>query len=145
MVSKLWKIWSGLFIPDPGSGCWLSTHPGSRIQGSKMHRIPDPDPQHCLNYGSRYNSAPDEQYCGSAASGAGLRSSRIWTPLDFKLFSSVSDPPSLMRMYCISNSVGDPDPDPQDLYVFGPPGFGSGSISQRYGSGSGSRSFPFLK
>jgi hypothetical protein len=22
-------------------------HPGSRIQGSKRHRIPDPDPQHC--------------------------------------------------------------------------------------------------
>ncbi len=35
------------------------------------------------------------------------------------------------------NSVGDPDQDP---YVFGPPG--SGSISQRYGSGSGS--FPSL-
>jgi hypothetical protein len=34
-------------------------------------------------------------------------------------------------------SVGDPDsePDPQDPHVFGPPG--SGSISQRYGSGSG--------
>ncbi len=24
-------------IPDPGSGCWLSTYPGSRIQGSKRH------------------------------------------------------------------------------------------------------------
>ncbi len=33
--------------------------------------------------------------------------------------------------------VGDPDPDP---HVFWPPG--SGSISQRYGSGSGS--FPIL-
>jgi hypothetical protein len=33
-------------------------------------------------------------------------------------------------------SVG--DPNPQDQYVFGPPG--SGSVSQRYGSGS----FPFL-
>jgi hypothetical protein len=32
------------------------------------------------------------------------------------------------------------DPDPPDPYVFGPSG--SGSISQRYGSGSGS--FPFL-
>ncbi len=29
-------------IPDPGSGCWFSTHPGSRIQGSKRHPIPDP-------------------------------------------------------------------------------------------------------
>ncbi len=33
-------------------------------------------------------------------------------------------------------SAADPDPDP---HVFGPPG--SGSISQRYGSGSGSESF----
>jgi hypothetical protein len=32
-------------------------------------------------------------------------------------------------------SVPDPNPDP-DTYVFGPPG--SGSVSQRYGSGSGS-------
>jgi hypothetical protein len=36
----------------------------------------------------------------------------------------------------VGGSVG--DPDPQDPHVFGPPG--SGSISQRYGSGS----FPFL-
>jgi hypothetical protein len=36
-------------------------------------------------------------------------------------------------------SVGDPDPD--DTHVFGPPGSRSGSIIQRYGSGS----FPFLK
>jgi len=36
--------------------------------------------------------------------------------------------------------VGDPDPDPQDPHVFGPPG--SRSISQRYGSGTGS--FIFL-
>jgi hypothetical protein len=28
------------------------------------------------------------------------------------------------------------DPDPSDPYVFGPPGSLSGSISQRYGSGS---------
>ncbi len=44
----------------------------------------------------------------------------------------------------VLQSVGypdpEPDPDPQDSRVFGPPG--SGSISQRYGSGSGS--FPFL-
>jgi hypothetical protein len=37
-------------------------------------------------------------------------------------------------------SVGDPDPEPDlDPHVFGPPGSGAGSISQRYGSGS----FPF--
>ncbi len=38
----------------------------------------------------------------------------------------------------ILSSAG--DPDPQDPHVFRPPGFGS--ISQTYGSGSGS--FPFL-
>ena len=36
-----------------------------------------------------------------------------------------------------ASSVG--DPDSQDPHVFGPPG--SGSICQRYGSGSGSGSF----
>jgi hypothetical protein len=36
------------------------------------------------------------------------------------------------------NSVADPDPDvdPSDPYVFGPPGSGFGSFSQRYGPGS---------
>ncbi len=38
-------------------------------------------------------------------------------------------------------SVRDPEPDPNP-HVFGPPG--SRSISQRYGSSSGSASFPFL-
>ncbi len=44
--------------------------------------------------------------------------------------------PALFRIYCISSSVADPDPnpDPSDPYVFGPPG--SGSVSQSYGSGS---------
>ncbi len=35
-----------MFIPDPGSWLWIVFHPGSRIQGSKEHRIPDP--QHCV-------------------------------------------------------------------------------------------------
>jgi hypothetical protein len=44
---------------------------------------------------------------------------------------------SLARLtFILFSSVG----NPQDPHVFGPPG--SGSISQRYGSGSGS--FPFL-
>jgi len=34
-------------VVHPGSESWFFTHPGSRIQGSKRHRIPDPDPQHC--------------------------------------------------------------------------------------------------
>jgi hypothetical protein len=36
---------------------------------------------------------------------------------------------------CVRSSVPDPDPDPPDPHVVGPPG--SGSINQRYGSGSG--------
>jgi hypothetical protein len=35
-----------MFSPDPDLDFF--THPGSRIQGSKRHRIPDPDPQHFL-------------------------------------------------------------------------------------------------
>jgi hypothetical protein len=37
--------------------------------------------------------------------------------------------------YLPKTSVVDPDPDPPDPHVFGPPG--SGSTLQRYGSGSG--------
>jgi hypothetical protein len=40
------------------------------------------------------------------------------------------------RETALGDSVMDPDPEP---HVFGPPG--SGSISQRYGSGSGSLPF----
>ncbi len=47
-----------------------------------------------------------------------------------------------------TSSVGDPDPDPdpEDPHVFGTPGSGTESISQRYvsKSESGFRSFPFL-
>jgi hypothetical protein len=41
---------------------------------------------------------------------------------------------NLIFLYIIFYSVA--DPDPSDPYVLGPPG--SGSASQRYGSGSGS-------
>jgi hypothetical protein len=44
IVNKLSKIWvwnPGSEIRDPEK-----TYSGSRIQGSKRHRIPDPDPQH---------------------------------------------------------------------------------------------------
>jgi hypothetical protein len=46
IVTKLSKIWvwdPGAEIRDPEKA-----YSGSRIQGSKMHRIPDPDPQHCF-------------------------------------------------------------------------------------------------
>ncbi len=34
----------------------------------------------------------------------------------------------------VQGSVADPNPDPSDLYVCVPPGHGSGSVSQSYGS-----------
>jgi hypothetical protein len=45
IVTKLSKIW----VWDPGSEIWdpEKTYSGSRIQGSKKHRIQDPDPQQC--------------------------------------------------------------------------------------------------
>ncbi len=57
------------------------------------------------------------------------------TPPAHTLFLVLED-----GMYIINGSVGDPEPDP-DPHVFRPPG--SGFISQRYRSGSGS--FPCLK
>jgi hypothetical protein len=41
-----------IWIVHPGSGSGLFTHPGSRIQGSKRHRIPDP--QHCCKFSEKY-------------------------------------------------------------------------------------------
>jgi hypothetical protein len=46
IAMKLSKIW----VWDPGSEIRNpETYSGSRIQGSKRHRIPDPDPQHWVN------------------------------------------------------------------------------------------------
>ncbi len=52
--------------------------------------------------------------------------------------SSTQSPP---YSFSFCSSVADPNPDPSDSYVFGPPGSGFGSISQRYESGAGSGSF----
>jgi hypothetical protein len=38
-LSKIWVLGSGIRDPE-------KTYSVSRIQGSKRHRIPDPDPQH---------------------------------------------------------------------------------------------------
>jgi hypothetical protein len=51
------KIVTHYALKNMGLGSWIrdprcrirdpeKTHSGSRIQGSKRHRIPDPDPQH---------------------------------------------------------------------------------------------------
>ncbi len=52
IVTELSKIYR-FGIRDP-----VKTYSGSRIQGSKRHRIPDPDPQHCciISWKSESNS-----------------------------------------------------------------------------------------
>jgi hypothetical protein len=52
--SKIW-VW------DPRSGIRKKPipDPASRIQGSKRHRIPDPDPQHCPGGLNSSPSYPD--------------------------------------------------------------------------------------
>jgi hypothetical protein len=73
IVSKLTEIWSWLFIPDPGS--WFFTHPGSRIQGSKRHRIPDPGVKNAPpDPGSRgQNAPPDPGSRGQKGTGSRIR------------------------------------------------------------------------
>jgi hypothetical protein len=82
IVKKLLKIW----VWDPGSGKNLF-----RTQGSKRHRIPDPDPQHCRiqcfidlqkKCGSRQISVADLDP-GSGAfltPGSGMVFSGSWIP-----------------------------------------------------------------
>ncbi len=88
---KLLEIWSRLFISDPDtgsgyrirslnflnhprspgvnkapdSGFWFFTHPGSRIQGSKRHRIPDPEVKEAPDPGSRGQKGTGSRIQGS--------------------------------------------------------------------------------
>jgi hypothetical protein len=54
ILCKFSKIRPRMFIPDLGPWIWIfsipNTESGSRIQGSKKHRLPDPDPQHCTQH-----------------------------------------------------------------------------------------------
>ena len=47
-TQKIFNMLSNIWVWDPGSEIRdpEKTYSGSRIQGSKRHRIPDPDPQH---------------------------------------------------------------------------------------------------
>jgi hypothetical protein len=56
----------GSGIRDPGSGKKPIPDLGSQIQGSKRHRIPDPDPQHCV-FSPLFDRTPisrDRDCCG---------------------------------------------------------------------------------
>jgi hypothetical protein len=50
-TQKIFNMLSNIWVWDPGSEIRDPEKPipdpGSRIQGSKRYRIPDPDPQHC--------------------------------------------------------------------------------------------------
>jgi hypothetical protein len=48
LPKKIFNMLSNVWVWDPGSEIRdpEKTYSGSRIQGSKRHRIPDPDPQH---------------------------------------------------------------------------------------------------
>ena len=65
------EIWSGLFISDPDPDFF--THPGSRIQGSKRHRIPDS--QHCRVPACR-SRHPDWRWAGREDPWTAQRSDR---------------------------------------------------------------------
>jgi hypothetical protein len=39
-----------IWVVHPGPQIRMLTFYPSRLQGSKRHRIPDPDPQHCRKY-----------------------------------------------------------------------------------------------
>jgi hypothetical protein len=45
-TQKMFNMLSNIWVWDPESGKKPIPDPGSQIQGSKRHRIPDPDPQH---------------------------------------------------------------------------------------------------
>jgi hypothetical protein len=70
----------------------------------------------------------------------------LFDVVEFGLYPSPPSANASILALFLSSSVGDPDPEPdpdlQDPHVLEPPG--SGSISQRCGSLSGSRFFPFL-
>ncbi len=79
---------------------------------------PDPDPQHCF-------TLLNKPHLSCSAFLPVLLGNRL----------------NKFIIHLTSVADSDPNPDPSDPNVFGPPGFRSGSISQRYGSESGSGSF----
>ncbi len=129
--------------PQHWSGYWFFTHPGSQIKVSKRHRIPDP--HHCCKVEqSVYVPAWRrglQQRAEACVPGsiptlcAGIRHGFPHPQLHSKKILLITWNSRNNQKSC----VADPDPNPSDPYVFGSPG--SGSSSQRYGSGSELGSF----
>jgi hypothetical protein len=142
-----------LFILDPDLDFF--THPGTQIQGSKRHRTPDP--QHSLPQ-SWQDSKQFSAYSYTCTQGRiGLESGpgpqllllffsqppllqllhpslykRVYQRWAVRKSANLRTYTHLLPVYTPihSSSVANPNPDPSDPYVFGPPGSGSGSISQ---------------
>jgi hypothetical protein len=129
-----------ILIRDPG---WKNSDPGWKKIRIRDKHIPDPQHWLTLNEGreqliassepsSRLESAQNETDMGENVDRPATDSGKAAkTALLSRIFSK---PPSGKYLTAL-RSVGDSDPDP---HVFGPPG--SGSVRQRYGSGS----FPLL-
>jgi hypothetical protein len=68
IVTNFSKIW----VRDPRSEIRdpVKTYSGSRIQWSKRHRIPDPDPQHCIYVGSGSKSGSSTGIVRHSGSGS---------------------------------------------------------------------------
>ncbi len=91
-------------------------------------------PEHWGNEGS-----PCSCHCNVSVISQHVQEQHVVHPWCF-LYSFLDILPQQERYSTPSFSVADPDPDPPDSHVFGPPGSRSGSISQKCGSGSGSGS-----
>jgi len=81
IVIELPKVW----VWDPGSGKNLFR---SRIQGSKRHRIPDTDPQHCLIVLNTVYCTRLKKWCRTLI--RSLRYLQPQTPLELKTGTKTS-------------------------------------------------------
>ncbi len=144
-----------MFISDLGSWIWIFLHPGSRIQLSKIARDPlsrsatleeyfrekdtsaaahlhkIPDQIKILSLSSRVVNGP---YSGKRAFFQ-TSSAYVWghhlARANLMYNIRAGDMFRVEVICAVYQSVGDPDPDPQDSHVFEPPG--SGSICQWIG------------
>ncbi len=92
IVSKLTEIWYGMFIPDPDLDFLPNQDLGFWIQGSKRHRIPDPDPQHWL-------PVPPYRYrlCHTSSPIPVFRSTMVFIPLIHQVSVRYSD----LQYWCV--------------------------------------------
>jgi hypothetical protein len=99
--SEFLKIRSGINIPDPGSWLWIFFYPGSRIQGSKKHQIPDSG-----------SGSATMQHMAFFGLEPGLDSLKILNHPKLVSRDRNSDPDLTIYRYLNANIKADPDPGP---------------------------------